>query len=435
MTESNQVNSESSPEQSGDDNYLPYSPDAERGILSCVLQNEDLKLIEKIKVDLKEDDIISHVGNKLLLGELLYMNDNGIPIDVVTVSQHLIDKQLLDKIGGPSQLAELLNFVPTSAHYPYYLGILKDKRKLRKTILATDAIRLAVKSTPDDMGYLKGSVLAQTKAIEDCFADEVRDETFTDQLSSTMDEWQQALDGKISSAISSPWATWNEKIGGIRKGLWLIKASRGSGKSSLAMDFCLHTAVDHKEPAEFYTYEMSSQDIIRRAICRLSGVDSKYVFQPDVYKPGESEVRSIARASRILSKAPLRIISKGLDVDGVCYLISKNQPRFAAIDYLQLMPDPKGLPRDASYERKVAENSVRLKRVNVSVGNTIALLAQVNNEGEARHSKGPEDDADLALTITDDGLSICKNRNGEPGACIPVKLKGSTFKFEEDDGF
>ena len=124
-----------------------------------------------------------------------------------------------------------------------------------------------------------------------------------------------------------------------------------------------------------------------------------------------------------------------MDVDAVCHHIKRNAPRFAAIDYLQLMPDPRGVARDASYERKVAEKSVRIKRVNVEVGNTIAVLAQVNNEGEARHSKGPEDDADLALTITEEGLVIDKHRNGEPGITVPVKLSGGSFAFTEDDGF
>jgi replicative DNA helicase len=428
--------SDSPPRESEEGQSLPYAADAERGILSCILQADDPKLIDRIKQDLSVDDILHHPSNRLLLNELLWMISKGIPVDVVTVLQHLQDKQLINSIGGPGEIAELFNCVPTPTHYPYYLDILRSKRNLRLTLSSVDAIKSSCYNDAADMDYLRGEILGEVNKIKSIYDIPEKSETFLEQLSATMDEWQAVLDGKASSAIHSPWPSWNEKIGGIKKGFWLVKAPRATGKSSFAMDLCLHTALEHKEPADFYTYEMSSHDLIRRAICRISHVDSKYVFQPDIFKPDQEEIRKIARASQALASAPLTVISCGsMDVDAVCHHIKRNAPRFAAIDYLQLMPDPRGVARDASYERKVAENSVRIKRVNVEVGNTIAVLAQVNNEGEARHSKGPEDDADLALTITEEGLVIDKHRNGEPGITVPVKLSGGSFAFTEDDGF
>ena len=56
------------------------------------------------------------------------------PIDLITVKEKLDDKELLDKIGGMSYLAEVTDIVPTTANVYEYAQIVKNKAVLRNLL-------------------------------------------------------------------------------------------------------------------------------------------------------------------------------------------------------------------------------------------------------------------------------------------------------------
>lgn len=115
---------------------MPRSDDAEAGVLSCFLQNPE-ELLDDALASM-EPGWFYHVGKRLLYEELLafHAQPGRKALDLVTLSQHLLDREVMEKIGGAATLAELYNFVPTVAHYPYYKGILRDKFHLRCWIAA-----------------------------------------------------------------------------------------------------------------------------------------------------------------------------------------------------------------------------------------------------------------------------------------------------------
>src|SRR5208282_817943 len=62
-------------------------------------------------------------------------------VDLITVQQHLKDRQLLDQVGGIAYLSQLQDAVPSAANLSYYLDIVREKFLLRKMIATcTDVV-------------------------------------------------------------------------------------------------------------------------------------------------------------------------------------------------------------------------------------------------------------------------------------------------------
>ena len=105
------------------DRLPPHSPEAEQGVLGCVLlsPNECMGLcIEKLKGEGHE--VFYDLRHQTIYENLALMYDKREAIDVITLQQRLKDKQLLDQIGGIAYLGQLQDAVPSAANLSYCTG-------------------------------------------------------------------------------------------------------------------------------------------------------------------------------------------------------------------------------------------------------------------------------------------------------------------------
>ena len=101
---------------------LPQSPDAEKGVLSSFLisPREVGGLCAEKQVSKEYFFIPSHA---LIYETLLAMWDRNEPIDFITLTQILRDRNQLDASGGAAFITELFTFLPTAANSGYYIDI------------------------------------------------------------------------------------------------------------------------------------------------------------------------------------------------------------------------------------------------------------------------------------------------------------------------
>ena len=84
---------------------LPNNTDAEKGVLSAMLQSPDEIATEAVQVlDPNAFYVPSH---KLLYELIIKLSDEGKPIDAITLQESLIRENLMDKVGGPSAVLDL----------------------------------------------------------------------------------------------------------------------------------------------------------------------------------------------------------------------------------------------------------------------------------------------------------------------------------------
>ena len=118
---------------------LPQSIDAEKGVLCSILLSPSQVLDQCIEQQVSKEHF--HQASHATLYEVLReLGDANKPIDLVTVTQELTDRKLLDAIGGAAVLADLFTFIPTAANADYYLQILREKYLLRQCIFSAKAL-------------------------------------------------------------------------------------------------------------------------------------------------------------------------------------------------------------------------------------------------------------------------------------------------------
>jgi replicative DNA helicase len=86
-----------------------------------------------------------------------------------------------------------------------------------------------------------------------------------------------------------------------------------------------------------------------------------------------------------------------------------------------------------SREQEVAEISRGLKKMAKQHGCPVITASQLNEEGRTRESRAIVNDADVLLTIDpeDEKVVISKNREGERGVGLNLRMNGQYQRFEE----
>jgi hypothetical protein len=110
---------------------MPSDPEAEKGVLSCFLHQPHLLHEAAVAV---LDDYFYHPGNRTLYAAFKEQYASGRPVEYIALTSYLRDANLLEMVGGPGVLSEILGFIPAPEHYRHYCVILRDKYVLRRTI-------------------------------------------------------------------------------------------------------------------------------------------------------------------------------------------------------------------------------------------------------------------------------------------------------------
>ena len=123
------------------DRLPPHSPEAEQGVLGCVLLSPNECMGESSKNSRTTAAGLLRSATPDNLRGLATMYDAREAIDIITLQQKLKDKGLLDQIGGIAYLSQLQDSVPSAANLTYYLEIMQEKFLLRRMIATcTDVV-------------------------------------------------------------------------------------------------------------------------------------------------------------------------------------------------------------------------------------------------------------------------------------------------------
>ena len=115
----------------------PQSIEAEEAVLGALLVNPNS--ITRIVETLRPQHFYKPAHREIFEAVLELFNKNE-PVDIVTVSEHLRDKDKLEKAGGRSYINDLALAVVTTANIEYYAKIIADKSLLRELINAGSEI-------------------------------------------------------------------------------------------------------------------------------------------------------------------------------------------------------------------------------------------------------------------------------------------------------
>jgi len=232
----------------------------------------DKNAITRIADILLSEDFYRH-ENKLIYDTILELFEKGKPIDIMTVTNRLKEKEQLNEIGGASYLATLINKAPSSYNCEEYANIIHRKRILRDLIAASYEIgRLGLNETDD-----VDTVLDQAEQLIFQIAKKKIEKNFVDIKSGLVEAFERIdnlqKNGGRLRGITTGFTQLDNMLGGLQKSDMVVLGARPStGKSALALDIARQTALNGNKVAIF-SLEMSADQLVDRFIAAEANVD------------------------------------------------------------------------------------------------------------------------------------------------------------------
>ncbi len=440
---------------------IPNSPDAEKAVLSSMLQAPN-ECIGEAMVKLNSDQFYSP-SRQILFETIVELHDNGQPVDIVALTQLLGDRKQLEQAGGPAELAEILTFAPSAAHFGYYSDIIRDKFVLREVIRSSNEnIGRAYDEVPS-VAALLDEFEREVLAIRESVDKEDAIKPMRDQVMEAIAQIEEQFNNRDSvSGVPTGFKDLDEKTNGLHGGEMFIVAARPSmGKTSFGMNIVENVALREQRPVAVFSLEMSSLALVQRLLCSQAGIDMNKMRSGFL-----SEKRDFPR----LTQAASRLAEAKIFIDDTPSLSimamrakarrlkKQHNIELIAIDYLQLMRSESRRAQD-NRQQEVAEISSGLKAIAKELNVPVLVLAQLNRGPETRtgsnrprlsdlrESGSIEQDADVVGLLMRDAyyaenederdemagrstLILAKQRNGATGD-IPLTFRAELMRFED----
>jgi replicative DNA helicase len=389
------------------DRERPANVDAERAVLGSILLKPDV--CDDVSLLVRPDDFADE-AHQVLYGHLLTLHNSGKRIDVTIVLELLRTKGDLDRIGGTSALASVVEAVPHAAHATHYAQIVRDKALLRALIDAgTDILRDAYDSVDEPRQLL-------ARAEEKIFAIlEDRSSAEAQPIQAVLEDVLQRMDARMQhdhaiGGVETGFTELDTLCGGLHNSELIILAARPSmGKTAFAMNIAEHVAIDIRQPVLFVSLEMAAMELADRLLCSSAQVNGHRLRNGTI---SQEDRRRLVQKSSEISAAPLYIDdSPGRTLTEIAAVARRLKRRqglaLVVIDYLQLIePDN---PRDPRQEQ-VARIARRLKGMSRELDIPVMCLAQLNRQAEVSRDNRPrlhhlresgaiEQDADVVMFV------------------------------------
>jgi replicative DNA helicase len=115
----------------------PQNLEAEQSVLGAMLMSRDA--IETVVQTVRAEDFYRE-SHRRLFESVAGLYDRGEPVDMITLSNELKRTGDLERLGGVSGLAALVERVPTAANVEYYATIVREKSVSRQLIHAATRV-------------------------------------------------------------------------------------------------------------------------------------------------------------------------------------------------------------------------------------------------------------------------------------------------------
>src|SRR3954471_13425170 len=435
----------------------PHSTEAEQGVLGSMLISPRDAIAESVS---KINDEYFYVpAHQTIYGALVELWNANQAIDLITFTQSLRDRNLLDIIGGAPFVTSLFTFVPTAANLGYYLEIIRDKYILRQIIAAaTESVRRAYEKQ-DEVNRLLDAMEKKIFAVgEDRFKGQIL--SMKDQVMEAIEAIEKLYEHKGGiTGISTGFVEFDKMTSGLHPAEMIVIAARPSmGKTAFAMNIAEHVAINEKLGVAIFSLEMSSQQLVQRLLCSRARVNLQKVRDGFL---AERDFPSLTAAASKLAEAQIFIDDSAslsiLELRAKARrLKAQKDIRLIVVDYLQLLRSTTRRAQD-NRQLEISEISAGLKALAKELKIPIIVVAQLNRQPEQRSGGKPrlsdlresgsiEQDADLVALLVrpelyeedeearvekagEAELIIAKQRNGPVGE-IPLTFLKEFTRFE-----
>ncbi len=387
----------------------PHNIEAERALIGAIMLKPDV--MHDISVSVYPESFYAD-KHAVIYEAILGIFMKGDPIDLLTVTTRLKEKEQLERVGGASYITELTETVPAAGNGHYYAELVQNKAILRGLILAAEDIAELAYSDPESIDETLDQAEKKVYGVTQTSSGQ----KFKTIASSLTEAWERFeylnANQDEKRGVPSGFTSLDNLLSGFQKSDLIILAARPSmGKTTFALDLARNAALKYKASVGIFSLEMSDQQLVARMLAAEAGVDSWKLRTGKLSTDQEYEAVQAAMAK--LAEAPIHID----DQPGTNLLQMRSSARrlknehgldLLIVDYLQLI-HPTNTKASDNMVAQVTEISRSLKLLARELNVPVIALSQLSRAVEQRGGKprlsdlrdsgSIEQDADVVMFI------------------------------------
>lgn len=433
---------------SGDNMFMdripPQNIEAEQAVLGAILINSEALITAMERIS---SDDFYRGSHQRIYESIVELAEDQEPVDLITLTALLQNKQQLEEIGGVTYLSELANAVPTAANIDYYAAIVEEKSMLRRLIRTATQIVTNGYANEDDVGSMLSE--AEAKILE--ISQRRSTNGFVvirDVLMEVFEKVESLYSNKGSSTgIPSGFIDLDKMTSGFQRSDLIILAARPSvGKTAFSLNVAQNVGVRAKETVAIFSLEMGAAQLVQRMVCAEANVDANRMrtgnLEGDDWEKLTMAIGALSEANIYIDDSAQLTVA---DIRAKCRRLQQERGLgMILIDYLQLIA---GRGKGDNRQQEVSEISRTLKQIARELNVPVIALSQLSRGVEQRQDKRPmmsdlresgsiEQDADIVAFLYRDDyydkesekkniieIIIAKQRNGPVGTVELAFLK------------
>lgn len=363
----------------------PHSLEAEQSVLGSMLIDQEAT---SVVAGLLKSQHFYRESHRQIYEAMLALYASNSPIDLITISDALTQRGILEQVGGVPYLTLLASLVPSSATAGNYAQIVLNKAILRDLISAASQISASCYHQEEVEGVLEEAErlifrLSQSRSKRDF-------ESMPEIVAEVYKQIALMVKNKGSVAgLATGYRQLDQLTSGLQPSDLIIVAARPSvGKTAFALNLAQNVAIRQRVPVGFFSLEMSKEQLAMRMLCSEAGVDGQKLRTGFL---DASDWSKISDASDLLSEAPIYVD----DTPAISVMEMRSKARrlkleknvgLIIVDYLQLM---RYGARTDSRQQEVAEITRGIKALARELQVPLIALAQLSRRAEEREGKRP----------------------------------------------
>jgi replicative DNA helicase len=392
----------------------PQNKEIEIGILSACLNFQEglTYCYENIKSDYFY--FPQHVD---IFKSIVKLKKNNKPVDILSIHQDLKDKYTASEIAEISQYSyEDIDRVI------YYCDVLIDCYVKREMI---NNFHIKI-SELYDINTDNNNIISEINATNSNLSNLIvtgKEKSMIDIISLSIKKLEEACkmraEGKVIG-VATPYKEFNDCTAGFQNSdLYILAARPSMGKTALALSITNFMAFQMNKKVDFYSLEMSGEQLIDRIISMQSSVSLNKIRTGHVYEEDWKNIHSnLSRINDNLFIDDTPALNINIFASRARKRKKERETDIIIVDYLQLM---KG---DSTYkgnrEAEISDISRTLKAMAKELNIPIIALAQLSRAVESRGGNKKPMLSDLresgcivgdSLIYTNNGLEEITNLN------------------------
>ena len=446
---------------------LPHSIEAEQSILGAMLVYPSLVRMA-IDQDLHAEEFYVEAHQRIYRC-MMDLADSGQSVDITTLITRLNDTEQLALAGGADYVIKLSDSAVSSANGIFYIDIIKERYHLRRLIETAEQIA--------EEGFDTGSSLDEVLDHAEKEILEVTRSRRASEFQSSKEVVSRVIKELVAlresdnhiTGVRTGYQDLDRMTNGFQRGDLIILAARPAmGKTALALNLGMYTALRNPGAVAFFSLEMPADSLMKRLLSAKSQVEGNKLRGGNIT---DEELNRLNEAGNELGAAKIFIDdSASIKVSQIfskCRkLMSEHGLSLIVIDYLQLI-NGSGRNSGDNRQQEVSEISRNLKILAKEMNCPVIALSQLSRSVEQRNDKQPmlsdlresgaiEQDADIVMFLYREDyykkpgeqeeradvnevvdLNLAKHRNGSVGHISLVfnKSISAFYNHIEEGGY